>query len=71
MQDEILASLLKRGRHGKDWGDANAACNQDGFGRTLNKREVILRQVDFNGIGEALARMETRDVFGKILLKVG
>jgi len=32
---------------------------------------VVDTEVDFDGIGEALARMETRDVFGKILLKVG
>ena len=31
---------------------------------------VVDTEVDFDGIGDALARMETRDVFGKILLKV-
>ena len=36
----------------------------------LNPRNVGFID-DFDGIGEALARMETRDVFGKILLKVG
>jgi len=50
VQDKILAVLLQRGRHGKDWRNANAAGNQDGFGRTFNKREVILRQVDFKDI---------------------
>jgi alcohol dehydrogenase len=32
---------------------------------------VIDREVDFDGIGEALKRMESRDVFGKIVLRVG
>ena len=31
---------------------------------------VVDTEVDFDGIGAALARMETRDVFGKILLRV-
>jgi alcohol dehydrogenase len=31
---------------------------------------VIDTEVDFDGIGKALERMETRDVFGKILLRV-
>jgi alcohol dehydrogenase len=31
---------------------------------------VVDTEVDFDGIGDALARMETRDVFGKILLRV-
>jgi alcohol dehydrogenase len=31
---------------------------------------VIDTEVDFDGIGAALARMETRDVFGKIILRV-
>jgi len=31
---------------------------------------VIDTEVDFDGIGKALARMETRDVFGKIILRV-
>ena len=31
---------------------------------------VVDTEVDFDGISDALARMETRDVFGKILLKV-
>lgn len=31
---------------------------------------VIDTEVDFDGIGAALARMETRDVFGKIVLRV-
>ncbi|TCD14995.1 zinc-binding dehydrogenase [Oricola cellulosilytica] len=31
---------------------------------------VIDCEVDFDGIGDALARMETREVFGKILLRV-
>ncbi|HTV66907.1 MAG TPA: zinc-binding dehydrogenase [Rhizobiaceae bacterium] len=32
---------------------------------------VIDTEVDFDGIGEALKRMEGRDVFGKIILRVG
>lgn len=32
---------------------------------------VVDTEVDFDGIGDALARMETRDVFGKIVLRVG
>jgi alcohol dehydrogenase len=32
---------------------------------------VIDTEVDFDGIGEALKRMESRDVFGKIILRVG
>jgi alcohol dehydrogenase len=32
---------------------------------------VIDTEVDFDGIGEALKRMESRDVFGKIVLRVG
>lgn len=32
---------------------------------------VVDTEVDFAGIGDALARMETRDVFGKIILRVG
>ena len=32
---------------------------------------VIDTEVDFAGIGEALKRMESRDVFGKIVLRVG
>ena len=32
---------------------------------------VIDTEVDFGGIGEALKRMEGRDVFGKIILRVG
>jgi alcohol dehydrogenase len=32
---------------------------------------VIDTEVDFDGIGTALKRMEGRDVFGKIILKVG
>ncbi|MDN5927467.1 MAG: zinc-binding dehydrogenase [Hyphomicrobiales bacterium] len=32
---------------------------------------VIDKEVDFDGIGEALKRMESRDVFGKIILRVG
>jgi len=32
---------------------------------------VVDTEVDFDGIADALARMETRDVFGKIVLKVG
>jgi len=32
---------------------------------------VIDREVGFDGIGEALKRMESRDVFGKIVLRVG
>jgi alcohol dehydrogenase len=31
---------------------------------------VIDTEVDFAGIGKALERMETRDVFGKIILRV-
>jgi alcohol dehydrogenase len=31
---------------------------------------VVDTEVDFSGIGKALERMETRDVFGKILLRV-
>ena len=31
---------------------------------------VIDTEVDFETIGDALARMESRDVFGKIVLKV-
>jgi alcohol dehydrogenase len=31
---------------------------------------VIDTEVGFDGIGAALARMETRDVFGKIILRV-
>jgi alcohol dehydrogenase len=31
---------------------------------------VIDTEVDFDGIGDALKRMETRDVFGKIILRV-
>jgi alcohol dehydrogenase len=31
---------------------------------------VIDTEVDFDGIGQALERMETRDVFGKIILRV-
>lgn len=31
---------------------------------------IIDTEVDFDGIGKALARMETRDVFGKIILRV-
>ncbi|MDQ6433145.1 zinc-binding dehydrogenase [Mesorhizobium sp. LHD-90] len=34
-------------------------------------RPVIDTEVDFSSIGEALKRMETRDVFGKIILRVG
>lgn len=33
-------------------------------------RPVIDTEVDFDGIGKALERMETRDVFGKIILRV-
>ncbi|MGN6771391.1 MAG: zinc-binding dehydrogenase [Rhizobiaceae bacterium] len=32
---------------------------------------VVDTEVDFDGIGEALKRMESRDVFGKIILRVG
>jgi alcohol dehydrogenase len=32
---------------------------------------VIDTEVDFDGIGEALKRMESREVFGKIVLRVG
>lgn len=32
---------------------------------------VVDTEVDFAGIGDALKRMETRDVFGKIILRVG
>jgi alcohol dehydrogenase len=32
---------------------------------------VIDTEVDFAGIGDALKRMESRDVFGKIVLRVG
>ena len=32
---------------------------------------VIDTEVDFAGIGDALKRMESRDVFGKIILRVG
>jgi alcohol dehydrogenase len=31
---------------------------------------VIDTEVGFDGIGEALKRMESRDVFGKIVLRV-
>jgi len=31
---------------------------------------VIDTEVDFDGIGTALERMETRNVFGKIILRV-
>jgi alcohol dehydrogenase len=31
---------------------------------------VIDTEVDFDGIGAALKRMESRDVFGKIILRV-
>ena len=31
---------------------------------------VVDTEVDFDGIGTALERMETRDVFGKILLRI-
>ena len=33
-------------------------------------RPVIDSETDFDRIGEALARMESRDVFGKILLRI-
>jgi alcohol dehydrogenase len=32
---------------------------------------VIDSEVDFDGIGAALERMEARDVFGKIILRIG
>ena len=32
---------------------------------------VVDTEVDFAGIGDALKRMESRDVFGKIILRVG
>ena len=34
-------------------------------------RPVIDTEVDFSSIGDALKRMESRDVFGKIILRVG
>ncbi|WP_442583413.1 zinc-binding dehydrogenase [Mesorhizobium sp. ASY16-5R] len=34
-------------------------------------KPVIDTEVDFGSIGDALKRMETRDVFGKIILRVG
>jgi len=34
-------------------------------------RPVIDTEVDFAGIDSALKRMEDRDVFGKIILRVG
>jgi alcohol dehydrogenase len=32
---------------------------------------VVDTEVDFAGIGDALKRMESRDVFGKIILRIG
>ncbi|MBN9076567.1 MAG: NADPH:quinone oxidoreductase [Rhizobiales bacterium 65-79] len=52
-------------------------CRMENMSNAMQKmaaglvRPVIDTEVDFDGIGEALKRMESRDVFGKIILRVG
>jgi alcohol dehydrogenase len=52
-------------------------CRMENMANAMQKmaaglvRPVIDTEVDFDGIGEALKRMESRDVFGKIVLRVG
>jgi alcohol dehydrogenase len=51
-------------------------CRMENMANAMQKmaaglvRPVIDTEVDFDGIGDALARMEGRDVFGKIILRV-
>jgi alcohol dehydrogenase len=52
-------------------------CRMENMANAMQKmaaglvQPVIDTEVDFDGIGEALKRMEGRDVFGKIILRVG
>lgn len=52
-------------------------CRMENMANAMHKmarglvHPVVDTEVDFDGIGKALERMETRDVFGKIVLNVG